>query len=100
LLLFVAFAFHGSSRCEYMLACVSHCPSCGSNSTLGWPGADLTQLNAVIGPAVEREDLASINADVLTPEHELYDDNNDSVGAVPDIKLVKPECRMDILVQK
>jgi hypothetical protein len=33
-----------------------------------------------------------IHADVPTPEHELYKDDNDSViGAVPDIDVVTPE---------
>jgi hypothetical protein len=51
--------------------------------------AFMTQLNAVIGPPVEREELALIHADVPTPEHELYEDDNESVvGAVPDIDVV------------
>jgi hypothetical protein len=52
----------------------------------------MTQLNDVIGPPVEREELALIHADVPTPEHELYEDNNESViGAVPNIDVVTPE---------
>jgi hypothetical protein len=46
----------------------------------------------VIGPPVEQEELALIHASVPTPEHELYEDNNESVvGAVPDIDVVMPE---------
>jgi hypothetical protein len=56
------------------------------------PDAYMTQLNAVIGPPVEREELAFIHADVPTPEHEIYEDDNESViGAVPDIDVVTPE---------
>jgi hypothetical protein len=36
--------------------------------------AFMTQLNSVIGPPVEREDLALIHADVPTSEHELYEE--------------------------
>jgi hypothetical protein len=54
--------------------------------------AFMTQLNTVIGPPVERKKLALIHANVPTPEHELYEDNNESVvGAVPDTDVVTPE---------
>jgi hypothetical protein len=54
--------------------------------------AYMTQLNAVTGPSGEREELALIHADVPTPEHEFYEDDNESViGAVPDIDVVTPE---------
>jgi hypothetical protein len=52
----------------------------------------MTQLDAVTGPPVEREELALIHANVPTPEHELYEDENESIiGAVLDIDFVTPE---------
>jgi hypothetical protein len=64
--------------------------------------AFMTLLNAaVIGPPVDREILALIHADVHTPEHELHEDDSESVvGAVLDIDVVTPEFRMDILVRR
>jgi hypothetical protein len=54
--------------------------------------AFMTQLNAVIGLPVEQDKLALIHANVPTPEHELYEDNNESVvGAVLEIDVVMPE---------
>jgi hypothetical protein len=49
-------------------------------------------VNDKIGPPVDNEALEDIHADIPTPEHELYEDDDVSVqGAVPDIDNVTPE---------
>jgi hypothetical protein len=49
-------------------------------------------VNDKIGPPVDHEALEDIHTDILTPEHELYEDDDVSVqGAVPDIDNVTPE---------
>jgi hypothetical protein len=49
-------------------------------------------VNDKIGPPVDREELQDIHADIPTPEHEMYEDDDVSVqGPVPDIDTVTPE---------
>jgi hypothetical protein len=48
--------------------------------------------NNKIGPPVDHEELQDIHADIPTPEHEMYEDDDVSVqGPVPDIDNITPE---------